>query len=110
MSTPAMSDTAPVLRLDTTLPDDPAAHARVLQPLLAQAAGPGAQPVSLTLDYGVAAGAGEPVTAEAWVERATRTLVFAHARVLTRSGDMAATGSAVFRREAPASAPAQGQG
>ena len=82
----------------------------MLQPLLAQAAGPGAQPVSLTLDYGVAAGAGEPVTAEAWVERATRTLVFAHARVLTRSGDMAATGSAVFRREAPASAPSQGQG
>jgi hypothetical protein len=32
------------------------------------------------------------------VERTTRTLVFAHGRVLKADGALAATGSAVFRR------------
>jgi hypothetical protein len=35
---------------------------------------------------------------EAWVDRATRTLVFAHGRLLTPAGEVAASGSAVFRR------------
>ena len=92
-----MSDTAQVLRLDTHLPDDPAAHARVLQPLLAQAAGPGAQPVSLTLDYGVAAGAGEPVTAEAWVERRGGSTNFMEARLLDPAGEVLAKASSTIR-------------
>ena len=66
------------------------------------AAGAGAEPVSLTLDYGRAVAAGDPVVAEAWIDRATRTLVFAHARLITQNGDLVASGSAVFRRQAPA--------
>lgn len=95
-----MSDT---LRQDTAFPGGPAAAAALLEPLLATAAGPGAEPVSLTLDYGPGPRAGDPVVVEAWVDRATRTLVFAHARLLTAGGVLAASGSAVFRRDAPAS-------
>ena len=80
----------------------PAAAAWLLGLLLAGAAGAGAEPVSLTLDYGRVVAAGDPVVAEAWIDRATRTLVFAHARLITQNGDLVASGSAVFRRQAPA--------
>ncbi len=93
-----MSDT---LRYDTVFPDGPAPAAALLEPLLAKAAGPQAEPVSLTLDYGLAPATGDPVVVEAWVDRATRTLVFAHARLLNEAGDLVASGSAVFRRPAP---------
>jgi hypothetical protein len=93
-----MSQPESILRREANLPDGPAAAAILLQPLLAEAAGADAQAVSLTLDYGVAAAAGATMALEAWVDRATRTLVFAHGRLLTPAGDVAASGSAVFRR------------
>lgn len=105
-----MSESFEVLRRPGVMPDDAAAHARLLQPLLAEAVGPGAEPVSLTLDYGAPVAAGEPVGLEAWVDRATRTLVFAHARIVTAAGAMAASGSAVFRRQAPVQAASAAQG
>lgn len=92
-----MTDT---LRQETAFPAGPAGSAALLEPLLAQAAGPGAEPVSLTLDYGRSVAAGDRVTVEAWIDRATRTLVFAHARLLGANGVLAASGSAVFRRDA----------
>ncbi len=103
-----MSQTSEVLRRPGVTPDDAAAPARLLQPLLAEAAGAGAEPVSLTLDFGAPLAVGEPVTLEAWVDRATRTLVFAHARIVNHAGALAASGSAVFRRQAVASEQTQG--
>jgi len=96
-----MSQPETILRRQAALPDGPAAAAILLQPLLAEAAGEDAQAVSLTLDYGVAPETGAPVALEAWVDRATRTLVFAHGRLLTSAGEVAASGSAVFRRVTP---------
>lgn len=98
-----MTDT---LHQAAAFPGGPAAAACLLEPLLAGAAGVGAEPVSLTLDYGRAIAAGDPVVAEAWIDRATRTLVFAHARLITENGDLVASGSAVFRRQAPATVAA----
>ncbi|MDO8902289.1 MAG: hotdog domain-containing protein [Phenylobacterium sp.] len=54
--------------------------------------------VSLTLDYGASLQPGDAVTLEASIERATRTLIFAHGRVLRADGALALTGSAVLRR------------
>jgi acyl-coenzyme A thioesterase PaaI-like protein len=82
----------------TVFPEGPAAAAGLLEPALAQAAGDGAEPVSLTIDYGVAATPGARVSVEAGVDRATRTLVFAYGRVLSEEGAVLATGAAVFRR------------
>lgn len=78
-----------------------AAAAALLEDLVLAVAGPGDAPVSLTLDYGARPRTGESVVAEAWVERATRTLFFISAR-LTRAADGAVliTGSAVLRRAA----------
>lgn len=95
-----MSEAPTILRREAIAPDGPAAVAMLLQPILAEAVGDDAQSVSLTLDYGAPLNAGEAVGVEAWIDRATRTLVFAHARILTRSGALAASGSAVFRRAA----------
>jgi acyl-coenzyme A thioesterase PaaI-like protein len=85
---------------DTTisLPDGPAAAARLLEPALAQAAGPNVESVSLTLDYGAPAVPGTRVTVEAELERATRTLAFVFGRIVGADGSVLATGSAVFRR------------
>jgi acyl-coenzyme A thioesterase PaaI-like protein len=105
-----MSEPLTILRRDAAMPEGPAAVAMVLQPLLAQAVGAGAEPVSLTMDYGAPVAAGEPVKVEAWVDRATRTLVFAHARIVAGSGAMAASGSAVFRRESAPRAASGGEG
>lgn len=86
-------------RKDTILPAGAAASATLLEPALAAAAGADASPVSLVLDYGAPTPAGEAVRVEAWIDRATRSLVFAHGRVL-RSADEAVVmmGSAIFRR------------
>lgn len=86
------------LRRPARLPDTPAAAASLIEPLLLEAAGPGAEPVSLTLDYGPKGSPGDSVVVEAAVERATRTLVFVHGRLLTADGAVLATASAVFRR------------
>lgn len=98
-----MSEPLSILRREAAVPPGPTAVAMLLQPILAEAVGAGAEPVSLTVDYGARLAAGDSVTVEAWVDRATRTLVFAHARIVTGSGALGASGSAVFRRElAPA--------
>ena len=105
-----MSEAPTILRRDATVPEGAAAVAMLLQPVLADAVGADAQAVSLTLDYGAPLRAGDAVSVEAWIDRATRTLVFAHARILDRSGALAASGSAVFRREAPPVAGSVGAG
>lgn len=87
-----------VISQQATFPDGPAPVASLLEPALARAAGPDAEPVSLTLDYGLAAQPGAAVSVEAGVDRATRTLVFAYGRVLNGEGAVLATGAAVFRR------------
>lgn len=94
------------LRQDAVIPDGPAAAARLMEPLLTQAAGEGAEPVSITFDYGPAGAPGQSVSVEALVERATRTLVFAVGRVLAADGVVLATGSAVFRKPAAITATA----
>ena len=90
--------TSDTITSQTVLPDGPAAAARLLEPALASAAGEGAEPVSLTIDYAASVAAGSPVTVEAGLDRATRTLAFAYARLLTKEGQVIATGAAVFRR------------
>lgn len=90
--------TSELIRRQTVLPEGPAAAARLLEPGLEEAAGAGAEPVSLTIDYAAPVASGQAVIVEAGLERATRTLAFAYARLLTESGDVIATGSAVFRR------------
>ncbi|MBA4795031.1 PaaI family thioesterase [Phenylobacterium sp.] len=87
------------------VPDQPAACAVLLETALARASGEDVAAVSLTLDYGAPVAAGDEVTVEAWIDRATRTLVFAHGRVVKADGALAASGSAVFRR-AVAATPA----
>jgi len=94
-----MTQPPATLRCDALLPDPPSAVARLLEPALAEVAGEGAVAVSLTLDYADAGAPGEAVVTEAWVERATRSLVFAHARLARRiDGALLAQASAVFRR------------
>jgi acyl-coenzyme A thioesterase PaaI-like protein len=94
-----MSSTpAAVLRSEGVLPEGSGALASAAEPLLLELAGAGASLVSLTLDYGVPASPGQPITAEAWVDRGARTIVFVHGRVLDRGGATLATLSAVLRR------------
>ena len=72
-----------------------ASTAALLEDALREIAGPGAAPASLVIDYGPAAG---PCGAKAWVERATRSLVFAQAEARSADGALVAAASAVFRR------------
>lgn len=65
-----------------------------LEDALRDAAGADAAPVSITVDY---AGAGA-VSARGWIERATRSLVFAQAEARTADGALAGAASGVFRR------------
>ena len=87
-----------IIRRQTFWPDGPAAAALLLEPVLAEAVGGDVEPVSLTLDYATSARAGEAVSLEAGVDRATRTLAFVYGRLLTEKGDVIATGAAVFRK------------
>ncbi len=68
-----------------------------LESVLRKAAGEGTALASMTVDYaGDAADSGlEP---KAWVERATRSLVFAQGELRHPDGALAASASAVFRR------------
>lgn len=95
-----MTSSSPdIIRRDVQLPAAAGAVASLLEPALAEAAGADAVPVSLTLDYGAPAKAGDALSVEAWIDRATRTLVFAHGRLTDASGGgLVATASAVFRR------------
>ncbi|MBI1684736.1 hotdog family protein [Caulobacter hibisci] len=67
-----------------------------LEDALRLVAGPDTAPVSLTVDY-----AGEEKTdlaVRGWIERATRSLVFAQAEARTAGGVLAGAASGVFRR------------
>lgn len=72
--------------------------AGALEEALLEAAADGRDiaPVSLTLDYGPGGDPAE-VTVSACVDRATRSLVFAHGEALLPDGRRAASASAVFR-------------
>lgn len=76
--------------MDTSL----AAH---LESVLRKAAGEGTSLTSMTVDYGSGEPEGE-LEAKAWIERATRSLVFAQAELRRADGGLAASGSAIFRR------------
>lgn len=68
-----------------------------IEAALRDAAGADTQPSSLTIDYG-AEGELTDLEVRAWVERTTRSLVFAQLEVRRRNGTLAAAASAVFRR------------
>lgn len=95
-----MPDSTNISRQNATVPFGDAAGAVLLQPLLAQVAGDGSFPVSLALDFSAALIEGQSVSVEAWIDRATRSLIFAHGRVLSVSGELIVSGSAIFRRAA----------
>lgn len=68
-----------------------------LETALREVAGDAAALTSLTIDF--AAGGGEgALEPKAWVERATRSLVFAQGELRRPNGTLAASASAVFRR------------
>jgi hypothetical protein len=92
---------AKALRHETAFAGKPGEAAAVLEPLLL-ACVTGASLLSTTFDYGPAPGQAEPVGAEAWVERTTRTLTFAHARLVTPEGAVLVTCSAVLKNAAEA--------
>ena len=69
--------------------------AALLEDALRQIAGPDAEPTSMTVDYGASA---EASTSKAWIERSTRSLVFAQAEARAEDGNLVAAASAVFRR------------
>ena len=84
-----------------------ASIAAQLEDALRQIAGPDAQPTSMTVDYGSFGGASGgasggaaagPGAVRAWIERSTRSLIFAQAEVRTEDGSPVAIASAVFRR------------
>ncbi len=68
-----------------------------LEAALRDVAGVEARPSSLTIDYG-SDGVDDDLAVRAWVERSTRSLVFAQSEARRRNGTVAATASAVFRR------------
>lgn len=68
-----------------------------LESVLRKAAGEGTALASMTVDYG-AEGSPDDLAPKAWIERATRSLVFAQAELRRPDGALAASASAVFRR------------
>jgi hypothetical protein len=68
-----------------------------LESVLRKAAGEGTALASMTVDYGPE-GEIAGLAPKAWVERATRSLVFAQAELRHADGALAASASAVFRR------------
>ena len=68
-----------------------------LEAALRDIAGAQARPSSLTVDYGPDGEDGDAAV-RAWVERSTRSLVFAQAEARRPNGTLAAAASAVFRR------------
>ena len=68
-----------------------------LESVLRKAAGEGTALASMTVDYAGEAGDGA-LASKGWVERATRSLVFAQGELRRPDGGLAASASAVFRR------------
>lgn len=92
-----MTAPAKTLRQEATFSGKPGEAAGLLEPLLLAVGGPGATLLSVTFDYGPAGAAAGPAVAEAWIERATRSLVFAHGRLVGPDGAARVTCSAVLR-------------
>ena len=92
---------APPIRREVRLRDGTGcgmgALAAALEPALVEAAGPGASCVSVSLEFSDPPGEESLLQVEAWVERATRTLVFAAARAHA-DGKAVASASAIFSR------------
>jgi len=74
--------------------------AALLEAALREIAGPDAQPTSMTVDYGAASSSvdGQASGSKAWIERSTRSLVFAQAEARDAEGNLVAAASAVFRK------------
>ena len=68
-----------------------------MEAALREIAGDGAALTSLTIDLAAEAQEGA-LERKAWVERATRSLVFAQGELRRPNGTLAASASAVFRR------------
>jgi acyl-coenzyme A thioesterase PaaI-like protein len=68
-----------------------------LESVLRKAAGDGTALASMTIDYAGEAES-QALSSKAWVERATRRLVFAQGELRRADGALAASASAVFRR------------
>lgn len=92
-----MTAPASTRRQATVFSAKPGEAAGLLEPLLLATAGPGTALLSVTFDYGPACAAAGPAVAEAWIERATRSLVFAHGRLAAADGAVLVTCSAVLR-------------
>ena len=92
---------APHVFREARLPaDDPCgigALATALEPALLEAAGPNVSCVSISLEFARTPERGALVHVEAWVERATRTLVFVAAEAKA-DGQATGTASAIFSR------------
>ena len=71
-------------------------HSSVLESALREVAGEGAILTSMTIDF--ASGGQGLLEQKAWVERATRSMVFAQGELRRPNGALAASASAVFRR------------
>ena len=70
-----------------------------LETVLRKAAGEGTALASMTVDY-AGGGVEEGLEPKAWIERGTRSLVFAQGELRRLDGALAASASAVFRRAA----------
>jgi acyl-coenzyme A thioesterase PaaI-like protein len=68
-----------------------------LETVLRKAAGEGTALASMTVDYAADALA-DDLEPKGWIERATRSLVFAQGELRRSDGALAASASAVFRR------------
>lgn len=68
-----------------------------LESVLRKAAGERTALTSMTVDYG-SEGLADDLEPKAWVERATRSLVFTQGELRRPDGALAASASAVFRR------------
>ena len=93
---------APPVRREVRLADGAGcgmgALAAALEPVLIEAAGPGASCVSVSLEFADPPHAVSLLQVEGWIERATRTLVFAAARAHA-DGKAVASASAIFSRD-----------
>lgn len=92
-----MTAPATTLRQETVFSARPGEAAGLLEPLLLATAGPGTALLSVTFDHGPAPATAGPAVAEAWVERATRSLVFVHGRLASADGAVLVTCQAVLR-------------
>ena len=94
-------DDAPRVRREVLLSSDDlcglGALATAIEPALLEAAGPGVSCVSISLEFAKAPAHGATLHVEAWIERTTRTLIFAAAEARA-DGHAAGTASAIFSR------------